>query len=144
MNKKIHNRISITTSTPGGTYNDAVTSTESQRLQDGEPTREIAQPTYASRFWFFNYLKMCSFRLTNDLYISFMTYWYPDREILPAHIVNLMQVQSRLRAERESHAVTLSRYKLFNHPSVTSTNERSTQTISLVPENKGRKLRQFH
>ncbi|XP_035443908.2 L-asparaginase isoform X3 [Spodoptera frugiperda] len=45
MNKKIHNRISITTSTPGGTYNDAVTSTESQRLQDGEPTREIAQPT---------------------------------------------------------------------------------------------------
>ncbi|XP_035443906.2 L-asparaginase isoform X1 [Spodoptera frugiperda] len=108
MNKKIHNRISITTSTPGGTYNDAVTSTESQRLQDGEPTREIAQPTYASRFWFFNYLKMCSFRLTNDLYISFMTYWYPDREILPAHIVNLMQVQSRLRAERESHAVTLS------------------------------------
>ncbi|CAH0694672.1 unnamed protein product [Spodoptera exigua] len=108
MNKNIQNRISITKSTAGVTYNDAVTPTESQRLQDGEPTLELAQPTYASRFWFFNYLKMCTLRLINDLYTTFITYWYPNREILPAHIVNLMQVQSRLRAERESHAVTLS------------------------------------
>uniref|UniRef100_A0A2A4KBB5 Uncharacterized protein n=1 Tax=Heliothis virescens TaxID=7102 RepID=A0A2A4KBB5_HELVI len=51
---------------------------------------------------------MCTSRLASDLYASSMGYWYPDGDLQPPHIVNLIQVQSRLRAERESHTVTYS------------------------------------
>lgn len=133
MNRNTYNSISNRNISPEVPCRDAITSTESHPIPDDEFV--ATSSTYASFFWLFNYIKMYTIRLVNDLVTSFMIYWYPTRDILPAHIVNLMQVQRRIRAERESHTVTYSRYKLINHSGVKSAIERSTQTISLVPEN---------
>lgn len=131
--KNTHNSISNNRSLTEVSRRDAVTTTEGHPISEDEPT--ATNSTYESFSWLFSYLKMYTTRLARDLYTSFKIYWYPNREFLPSHIVNLMQVQSRLRAEREALTVTYSRYKLINHPGVKSAFECSTQTISLVAEN---------
>lgn len=148
MRKNTHNStIGINESTPKASHKDAVTSTESHPSLDVEqrPTQSVApnipKTTYASFYWLLNYIKLCLSRLANDVYTSFMTTWFPGYVLLPPHVLHLMQMQDRLRAERESHTVTYSRYKLINHSSLKSANERSTQTISLIPESA---LRRYH
>lgn len=131
--KNTHNSISNNRSLTEVSRKDAVTTTESRPIPDDEPT--ATNSTYESFSWLFSYLKMYATRLARDLYTSLKIYWYPNREFLPNHIVNLMQVQKRLRAERESLTVTYSRYKLINHSGVKSAFECSTQTVSLVAEN---------
>nr|XP_021198429.1 uncharacterized protein LOC110382234 isoform X1 [Helicoverpa armigera] len=106
MNRNIHNSISFTKNSPEVSQRDGVTSTENRTIPDDEPF--ATDSTYASIYWLFNYIKMCTSRLASDLYTSSMGYWYPDGDLQPPHIVNLIQVQSRLRAERESHTVTYS------------------------------------
>lgn len=91
--------------------------------------------TYGSFFWFYNFTKRFATRIANDMLMSFLRYWFPNTVPLPYHLVDLLRVHNNLRAERELHTVTYSRYSLIKHSCVITTANCSTQTISLVPEN---------
>ncbi|XP_030020291.2 uncharacterized protein LOC115440219 isoform X2 [Manduca sexta] len=73
---------------------------------DGSQTSP--RSTYESLFWLLSYTKMFTYRLAKDLFITLLGYIYSG-QVLPNHIVDLMNVQSNLERTNEPHTVTYSR-----------------------------------
>lgn len=79
--------------------------------------------TYELFSWLISYTTMFAVRLTKDIFISVLGYFYSG-QLLPNHIIHLINVQKNNLSDSESHTVTCSRYSL-KKPS------RNTSTINL-------------
>lgn len=134
MNEKKSNSSSrISENSPVVLKRDASVSTN--RSQTVEDVETSTQTTYASTFfWILFYVKMFFTRLGRDLFQSAKCYVFPDNA-LPAHIADLLKVQSELYKERETSPATYCRYNdAFRRPSNKSSAAHSIQSISLVPD----------
>lgn len=119
MNEKSNNNIISKENSDERLVKGAIIATDgSQGLPDVNQT--TTRSTYELFSWFCSYTKMFAARLTRDIFISVLGYFYSG-QLLPNHIIHLMNVQKNHFTESESHTVTCSRYSLIKRSRSTST-----------------------
>lgn len=130
-NRGTSNSLISVTNSNDVTHRDVAVSTEScYRLSDGQVS---PRSTYESFISILFYIKMFLKRLLCDLLTTLLGYIFCN-QILPAHIMELMNIQRSLRSNRESQTITLRRYNLIKSKCSVSFHQRSNQTISSLPE----------
>lgn len=130
VNEKKYNSLSIKNSDELSRKDVAVSTESCSKLDDGQAS---TRSTYESFSWLFAYTQMFTKRLLKDLLVSMVGYFFSG-QIVPNHIVNLISVQKSLRAKRDSHTVTYTRYNLINTKSNGPMIRRSQKNSSFVPE----------